>query len=318
MRSRDARGRDRPTDRAVPFGATLPARRELLRRRASLRPLWFSLPLVVVALLAGGFLIALPVWSATSGHAYRQGAYQRAYAGYERQEAITARGPEAWVARYNAGTTLLAQGRVDAGVHELERAMDGVPRAHVDEAGFIEMFSYECRVRMNLGLGLERQGDARMRRGEFSAAADLYRRGAALVAPCQSPSSTPSGEPQSGPSSEPTPSSSNPSGSPTEEPQAQDPGRQAGDAKDRLDQKERRARERESGTPTPTPSSSSSSPSAAPRTPDASPSPTPTPSGESREERERRERLEQRNRDAQERQREQQEQQNRDQGSRGW
>lgn len=322
----DRRARPLPAGRSVPFGAMGPMRREL-RRRGSLRPLWFTMPLVVAFLCAAAVLIALPLWSGASVRAFERGDLAAARAGFERQSALVSRGSQAWVGHYNLGTVLLAERHPDAAVGELERAIRGVPRAHVAADGRIERYSYECRVRMNLGLGLEQQGDARVRGRRFAEAAGLYERGAALVRPCEAPSATPtaSAEPSGTPSnptsspSGPASPSSSPSGS--SEAGGQDPGRQAGEARNRMERKSQQARERASGTPAPTPSPSrapSTSPTSPGRSPQASPSPTSTRSGETPAERRRRELLEKRNRDAQERQREQQEQQYRDPGSQGW
>jgi len=170
------------------------------RARSALRPLWWSMPIVVVLALAAIFLTGLHVWSAASVRAYQDTGYDRARTGFEGQLTWTRSGPEAWVADYNLGSTLLVQGYLDVGVAHLERAMETVPRATEVAPGYIESYSYECRVRTNLALGLEGQGDALAEDLEWAGAADLYERSSDLLSPCRSidTSQPQSGDPQSG------------------------------------------------------------------------------------------------------------------------
>ena len=312
------RGRRGPTERR--------------RSRATLRRLWWSLPVVVVVLVVAAVLIGLHMWSYSAGRSYADGRFTAARDGFEGQMSVTAPvGPERWVADYNLGTTLLAQGYLDVGVQYLQRAMERVPRAHEVAPGLIESYSYECRVRTNLALGLEGQGDTQMSAQAWANAETLYQQSSGLLAPCQSSSSQQqsgqggqSGEPQSGQSG-----GSGQSGDSEDQSGGQssgggdqgDPGRQAESAKDRVDEKAQEARDRAEGRePSPSPSSSGSqggseggesSPSPQPSGSDdgsqngGSPSPSPSGGtgsgseessdpfqGETEEERQRREELE--------------------------
>lgn len=174
------------------------------RSRSALRPLWWSMPLVVVMALAAVFLLGMHMWSWASVRAYQDARFPQARSGFEGQVAWTRSGPETWVADYNLGSTLLVQGYLDVGVAHLELAMESVPRATEVAPGYIESYSYECRVRTNLALGLEGQGDVSATDLDWAGAADLYERSADLLAPCrsidtsQSQSGAQSGDPQSG------------------------------------------------------------------------------------------------------------------------
>lgn len=174
------------------------------RARSALRPLWWSMPVVIVLALASTFLVGLHVWSWAGVRAYQDDGFDRARSGFEGQLGWTRSGPEAWVADYNLGSTLLVQGYLDVGVAHLERAMEKVPRATEVAPGYIEAYSYECRVRTNLALGLEGQGDVQAGDLQWAQAADLYERSADLLSPCrsfdssQAQSGAQSGDPQSG------------------------------------------------------------------------------------------------------------------------
>lgn len=289
------------------------------------------MPLVVVVVAVAVFLIGMHVWSWAAGRAYADGRLDAAGGDFRTQVSLTTHGPETWVANYNLGTTLLAQGEVDPGVEYLEVAMSGVPRATEVAPGRIESYSDECRVRMNLALGIEAQGDVRATAEDWSAAADLYQESSALLAPCQPSQQQPqsgqaqsgqqqpqSGEPQSGQqqpqSGEPQSGQQPQSGQDGDDADWSDPAQDAGSAKDRVDQKEQDARDRAEGrtpstqqSPSPAPSGqgdASAEPSPEP-TPgasggqgSASPSPSPTQSDpfgdETEQQRQRREELERR------------------------
>ncbi|MFC7579683.1 hypothetical protein ACFQ23_05550 [Schaalia naturae] len=277
------------------------------RSRAALRPLWWSLPVIVLMLAAAVFLIGLHLWSYQSGRAYQDDRFSAAREGYQGQMAATAHGPERWVADYNLGTTLLAQGWLDTGVDYLQRAMERVPRATEVAEGYLEAYSYECRVRTNLALGLEAQGDVQTTAREWSQAVELYERSSDLLGPCQAEGSgqqSGGSGGQSGQSGE-----GQQSGQSGQSGDAQtDPGEQAGSAKDRVDGKAQDARDRAEGRePSPSPSDGSGGSGSGPDEADApgspgSSSPEPSPgastpdpfAGETEAERERREQLEDR------------------------
>ena len=154
-----------------------------------LRPLWWSLPIVVVALAVGIYMTALPLWAWNTGRSARAGNNEGALNSYSRQIYWGDLGPASWVAHYNAGTQHVKLDHPDEAVAELRIAWDRVPKAKQIEDGRIETYSYECTVRMNLALALEKQGDAAMST-DRARAADIYKEMGEVVAPCQSAAST--------------------------------------------------------------------------------------------------------------------------------
>ncbi|MBS5751074.1 hypothetical protein [Actinomyces sp. oral taxon 181] len=154
-----------------------------------LRPLWWSLPIVVVALAVGIYMTALPVWAWNTGRAVRAGNNEGALNSYSKQIYWGDLGPASWVAHYNAGTQHVKLDHPDEAVAELRTAWDRVPKAKQIEDGRIETYSYECTVRMNLALALEKQGDAAMST-DRARAAEIYKEMGEVVAPCQSAAST--------------------------------------------------------------------------------------------------------------------------------
>lgn len=154
-----------------------------------LRPLWWSLPIVVVALAVGIYMTALPLWAWNTGRSARAGNNEGALNSYSRQIYWGDLGPASWVAHYNAGTQHVKLDHPDEAVAELRIAWDRVPKAKQIEDGRIETYSYECTVRMNLALALEKQGDAAMST-DRARAAELYKEMGEVVAPCQSAAST--------------------------------------------------------------------------------------------------------------------------------
>ena len=162
-----------------------------------LRPLWWSMPVVAVTLAVGTYMVSLPLWAWATGRTVRAGNHEAALSSYSRQIYWGDLGPASWVAHYNAGTEDLRLDHIDSGVEQLRTAWDRVPKARQVEDGRIETYSYECTVRMNLALGLEKQGDAAMASDRAQAAA-LYKEMGEVVSPCQSTSSTQNQQNQQG------------------------------------------------------------------------------------------------------------------------
>ena len=154
-----------------------------------LRPLWWSLPIVVVALAVGIYMTALPLWAWNTGRSARAGNNEGALNSYSRQIYWGDLGPASWVAHYNVGTQHAKLDHPDEAVAELRIAWDRVPKAKQIEDGRIETYSYECTVRMNLALALEKQGDVAMST-DRARAAEIYKEMGEVVAPCQSAAST--------------------------------------------------------------------------------------------------------------------------------
>ena len=165
-------------------------KQKIQRNPRALRPLWYSIPILVIALTVAAYLIGLSLWSRSSLNHWKAQEYDVAQTGYEGQMAWTKIGIERWVAHYNRGTTLVRQGQTDEGVTELRTAFDLVPKATEVKPGRLEPFSYECRVRVNLAIGIEIQGDAQIAAGSYANAAATYEEAEETVAPCQTASSS--------------------------------------------------------------------------------------------------------------------------------
>ena len=174
---------------ATPASAKRNGAEKPRRNGKLLRPLWWSLPIVVVALAVGIYMTALPLWAWNTGRSARAGNNEGALNSYSRQIYWGDLGPASWVAHYNAGTQHVKLDHPDEAVAELRIAWDRVPKAKQIEDGRIETYSYECTVRMNLALALEKQGDAAMST-DRARAAEIYKEMGEVVAPCQSASST--------------------------------------------------------------------------------------------------------------------------------
>ena len=174
---------------ATPASAKRNGAEKPRRNGKLLRPLWWSLPIVVVALAVGIYMTALPLWAWNTGRSARAGNNEGALNSYSRQIYWGDLGPASWVAHYNAGTQHVKLDHPDEAVAELRIAWDRVPKAKQIEDGRIETYSYECTVRMNLALALEKQGDVAMST-DRAHAAEIYKEMGEVVAPCQSAAST--------------------------------------------------------------------------------------------------------------------------------
>ena len=166
------------------------AKQKIERNPRALRPLWYSIPILVIMLAVAAYLIGLSLWSRSSLSHWKAQEYDVAQTGYEGQMTWTKIGIERWVAHYNRGTTLVRQGQTDEGVTELRTAFDLVPKATEVKPGRLEPFSYECRVRVNLAIGIEIQGDAQAAAGSYAGAATTYQEAEETVAPCQTASNS--------------------------------------------------------------------------------------------------------------------------------
>ena len=165
-------------------------KQKIQRNPRALRPLWYSIPILVIVLSVAAYLIGLSAWSRSSLSHWKAQEYDVAQTGYEGQMTWTKIGIERWVAHYNRGTTLVRQGQTDEGVTELRTAFDLVPKATEVKPGRLEPFSYECRVRVNLAIGIEIQGDVQAAAGAYANAATIYQEAEETVAPCQTASNS--------------------------------------------------------------------------------------------------------------------------------
>lgn len=176
---------------ALPFGGRtagdperqpVPAKRE--RTKEDLRRLLWSTPLIVVASLIASFLVGLPVWSHHTRGQWQAGEYTQATGEYSTQRTLTTYGPESWVAHYNVGTSLLKDGKAGKALSELQIALEGVPKATQDEEGHIQVFSYECQVRINTALAFEVLGDQAMESGNGDEADQNYQQADETLVAC--------------------------------------------------------------------------------------------------------------------------------------
>ena len=197
-----------PVDSSVreQLGQATNGKQKVQRSPRALRPLWYSIPILVIALAIAGYLIGLTLWSRSSLKHWKAQDYEAAQAGYEGQRTWTGIGIEAWVAHYNLGTTLVRQDRVDEGVAELRTAFDLVPKATEVQPGRLEPFSYECRVRVNLGIGLEIQGDQLRAAGSTADAVSVYQEAEDTISPATrtNPADSPISSPAVNPITPPT------------------------------------------------------------------------------------------------------------------
>ncbi|WP_022867365.1 hypothetical protein [Schaalia vaccimaxillae] len=166
-------------------GASASYEHKQVRSKKALRPLLWSLPVLVLILGVAAYLIALPLWSKSSLGHWDDGDVASAQSDYVGQAQATSIGIEKWVAEYNLGTTKLYEHKVDEGVQLLRGAWDLVPKAMELYDGRIETYSYECQVRINLALGIEAQGDQLMADEEWAQAQASYDEAMGIVSPCQ-------------------------------------------------------------------------------------------------------------------------------------
>ena len=160
-------------------------KQKIQRSPRALRPLWYSIPILVIALVLAAYLTGRTLWSRSSLGHWTKGEYPAAQAGYEGQMTWTSIGIERWVSHYNLGTTLVRQDAIDEGVAELRTAYDLVPKATEVQPGRLEPFSYECQVRVNLGIGIEIQADALRSANSLDDAIAAYQEAVDLISPCQ-------------------------------------------------------------------------------------------------------------------------------------
>ncbi len=161
------------------------------RDRGRLKLLKLTFPIAAFLGLLGLWMIGQSLWTSAAKTQFLEGKESKAEVSFARQMVVTQRFPEPWLAQYNLGTTLLANGDLDRGTALLEQAFDGVPKAESRDDGGIEPFAYECSVRINLSAGIEMQGDKFDAEGATDQAVELYQEALDWVSPCelQSPSS---------------------------------------------------------------------------------------------------------------------------------
>ena len=268
-------------------------KQKIQRNPRALRPLWYSIPILVIVLSVAAYLIGLSLWSRSSLNHWKAKEYDVAQTGYEGQMTWTKIGIERWVAHYNRGTTLVRQGQTDEGVTELRTAFDLVPKATEVQPGRLEPFSYECRVRVNLGIGLEIQGDQLRAAGSTADAVSVYQEAEDTIAPCQTASG---GGGQSG--------DQNQSGGQSDQQSGGESNNPADENKERVGDKKQQTEEESQGQSGSQGQQQQQGQQGQQENSTPSPSPSENPyEGETQDQKERREQLENQNKDRQQNQR---------------
>lgn len=146
---------------------------------------WWTLPAVVISLLAGAFFITIWAMNLVAGSAYAKGEYQSAEDSYRKQCELSQLVPEPWKARYNEGTAQLADGQYDDSAVTLAEVLPHVPVAPVTN-GLKDPESDECIVRSNLSMSYEGQADVLREAGDLQGAIALYKQAIDTIGACTS------------------------------------------------------------------------------------------------------------------------------------
>ncbi len=304
MASRRTQDHQKSDGPSQPFGTIyLPESAPAERDPKRLKLLKITAPIALIIGITGLWFIGLYLWTTLARSDWNSQDYGGATSSYEQQIRVTAAFPEPWLAQYNLGTALLAEGDLDGGVDRLQQAFQGVPKAVQGESGSIQPFSYECSVRMNLSAGIEMKGDAAAAEGADNAALKLYETALEWLTPCEVPPSGGGGDSAD--------QSGDQGGGEGEDSSNSEQAQQSGEAGDRLREKLNQGEEE--------PSESSDNPSGEQTDQGESDQQSQTDpfEGESEEQRQQREELQNKNQQQAEREREKSEQQNRGGGG-GW
>lgn len=152
---------------AAPTEEELRRADRLLRRRRRRRlMLWGAVPALVM-LLAAAKLLSMTIIGGQVVAQYEHGDYEESMNTSELLK--TANIIEPWKAHYDVGTNALQLGLLDAARAELER---GLELASPGE---------QCPIRNNLGIAIERQGDAALADGDQDTARARWEEALAVV-----------------------------------------------------------------------------------------------------------------------------------------
>ncbi|MDO5495013.1 MAG: hypothetical protein Q4G64_04810 [bacterium] len=157
-----------------------------MRNERRWRLFWWTLPAVLVFLVAGGFLLVLTFWNMQAAGRHEAQEYTAAELAFERQRDLTQYFPEPWKAVFNQGTSQLFDERYPDAVGTLEDALEIVPEAPVGEDGTKDPESPECLVRTNLSLSHEGTGDQHLADQQYASAIEAYRAAMDAIGPCTS------------------------------------------------------------------------------------------------------------------------------------
>lgn len=168
-------------------GSAVEASSKKKPKPASLKPLLFSAPFILILLLVGIFYITLWGMSMHATRQYNAKDYAAAANNFSYQQAMASSWPQSWLPRYNQGTSLLQAAQLDKGVNLLEQALKLVPPSMRDGDGKImEPNGPECKVRLNLSTGYIALGDELMKEKEFAKAEEKYGEAQKTLDPCTS------------------------------------------------------------------------------------------------------------------------------------
>ncbi len=142
------------------------AYRRSLRRRLLL----VSLPVVVVVVLVALKLLSMPVLAAVSQATYGARSYENSVAAADGLGVANV--VERWVQHFDRGAALGQIGLLEESRSELERALALVPASDTTSS---------CRVRTDLVLVVEQQGDSAVLDQQFARADAFYKQSLALL-----------------------------------------------------------------------------------------------------------------------------------------
>jgi tetratricopeptide (TPR) repeat protein len=140
---------------------------DLARRRWRRRLLWAGVPLLLLALALVLKVGAMIVLDERGRSAFSDDEFGTAHDSFSANRSLNWFEP--WVASFDAGTAAFRLAEFEAAESLLERALAVAPAEE------------QCRVRINLALSLEAQGDAALAQGAHSEARGAWRDGETAV-----------------------------------------------------------------------------------------------------------------------------------------
>jgi hypothetical protein len=133
------------------------------RRRLRLRMVLFSLPVVVIVVVVALKLLSMPALAAVSQATYNAHDYDRSIQSSDGLGVVNVFEP--WVRHFDRGTGLAQIGVLTDARSELEKAMGLVPASNSQAS---------CRVRTDLVLVVEEQGDGALLDQQYTKAEAFY------------------------------------------------------------------------------------------------------------------------------------------------
>lgn len=148
--------------------------------------------LLTALVLVAGYLGIGYLAMSLGGRAYGSESYDTADSRFSFTKSVYPGPVGDWRADFGLGTTLIKDGdeTLDEGVSHLETALDKVPVSS-RRGNTMDTTGHECRVRRNLSLGYELQGDVLVANGEREGAVEKYLEAIEALDLCETPSSEP-------------------------------------------------------------------------------------------------------------------------------